>query len=145
MSSSAKAYDNRFIRFSPSTQRARSSVPVDPVVANLARAIGLDAEIDIFYDSGVTLLAPPNNRLERSGLDVDELLQTPEGTEAAADLVRAHMIRGNLYSEDLLAQEDQEVLVTTFLGTSMWITVTDGQVRFQGSDTLLPDQLSKNG
>lgn len=59
------------------------------------------------------------------------------------------MIRGNYHEAQVFAMNDasgeDQILVTSELGTHMWITTTEDHLRFQSQKLLLTDQPSDNG
>ena len=115
-------------------------------MANLALNTGLEDKLDGI--DGRTLLVAPNQMYEI--LDGPEYL-TPERIEYTRDFVLAHLIDNIYFTDDFLLMLDegatQEVLVTSMLGTSIWISKSsdDQQLRFQGVDILVPDQITRNG
>jgi uncharacterized surface protein with fasciclin (FAS1) repeats len=117
-------------------------------MANLALYVGLDDEIDAMYENGITFLVPPNRRFNRAEIDVPALL-TDEMRNYTRDFVKCHMILDNYHESGVFAYNDEleqeQLLVTTQLGTSLWITTTGGSLRFQSTVVLLTDQVAKNG
>jgi uncharacterized surface protein with fasciclin (FAS1) repeats len=117
-------------------------------MANLALYVGLNVEIDKVYEGGITFLVPPNRRFTRAEIDVPSLL-TPEMKDYTRDFILCHMIEGNFYEAMVFTiQQEQgidEMMVESFLGTTLWITTTGNTLRFQSRDVLLPDQIARNG
>jgi len=118
-------------------------------MAQLALATGLDSQINQVYDGGLTLLVPPNRRFNRANIDIPDLLR-PERLDYTRDFVRCHMITNqSLYEANVRATMEQEqieeFLLTTELGTSLWVTTTEDRLRFQSIDVLVTDLLSRNG
>jgi uncharacterized surface protein with fasciclin (FAS1) repeats len=117
-------------------------------MANLALYVGLNDEIDAMYENGITFLVPPNRRFNRAQIDVPTLL-TDEMRSYTRDFVKCHMIMDNYHESGVFAYNDEleqeQLLVTTQLGTSLWITTTGGRLRFQSTELLLTDQVAKNG
>lgn len=117
-------------------------------MANLALYAGLDEKINAIYDKGITFLVPPNRRFNRAQIDVPKLL-TEEMKEYTKDFVLAHLIMDNYYESGVFAYNDQndqdEFLVTSELGTHLWISTKDGRLRFQSRELLLTDQVARNG
>jgi len=117
-------------------------------MANLALHVGLDEKINAMYENGLTFLVPPNRRFNRAQIDVPSLLE-PEMFNYTRDFVLCHMIKNNYYEAGVFAfnkeNEQEQFLVTSELGTSLWITTTEDRLRFQSTDVLLYDQATKNG
>jgi uncharacterized surface protein with fasciclin (FAS1) repeats len=118
-------------------------------MANLALHVGLDEQIDMLYEHGLTMLVIPNRRFTRGeGIDVP-LLLTDEMRNYTRDFLLCHMILDNYYEAGVFASnevaETEQFLVTSFLGTHMWITTTANMLRFQSSEVLLADQAARNG
>lgn len=117
-------------------------------MANLALHAGLDEKIDAMYENGLTFLVPPNRRFNRAQIDAPRLL-TPEMREYTKDFVLAHLIMDNYYEAGVFAfneqNNQQQFLVTSELGTHMWITTSEGRLRFQSRELILTDQVARNG
>jgi uncharacterized surface protein with fasciclin (FAS1) repeats len=118
-------------------------------MANLALHVGLDEQIDMLYENGLTMLVVPNRRFTRGeGIDVP-LLLTEGMRNYTRDFVLCHMIMDNYYEAGVFASNGvaqiEQFLVTSFLGTHLWITTTENKLRFQSSDVLLADQAARNG
>jgi hypothetical protein len=117
-------------------------------MANLALHVGLDEQIDMLYENGLTLLVPPNRRFNRAEFDLPFLL-TDGQFDYTRDLVLCHMILDNYYKAGIFASNDaaeiKQFLVKSFLNTSLWITTTQDELRFQSSEVLLADQAARNG
>jgi hypothetical protein len=117
-------------------------------MANLALHVGLDEQIDMLYENGLTMLVIPNRRFTRHEIDVP-LLLTEDMRNYTRDFVLCHMILDNYYEAGVFASngvaETEQFLVTSFLGTHMWVTTTENKLRFQSSDVLLADQAARNG
>jgi transforming growth factor-beta-induced protein len=117
-------------------------------MANLALYVGLDEQINKMFEHGITLLVPPNRRFVRAQIDVPSLL-TEEMRNYTRDFVKCHMIVDNYYEAGMFAynseMDQEQILVTSELGTSMWITTTDEIFRFQSTKVILADQPAKNG
>ena len=117
-------------------------------MTNLAMFADLEDELDAM--DGRALLVPPNRRFNRTGIDVTELLK-PEMSEYTRDFVLAHLIDNIYFTDDFLLLLDEavagEVLLTSMLGTSIWISKStdDEQLRIQSVDILVPDQIARNG
>ena len=116
--------------------------------ANLALHVELEDELNAIYEGGLTVLVPPNRRFVRAQIDL-ALLQTPEMRNYTRQFILCHMIRDNYYESGVFAfneENDQsEFLVTSELGTHLWITTTEDQLRFQSEKVLVADQASYNG
>ena len=117
-------------------------------MANLALWAGLDDKINGVYEHGITMLVPPNRRFNRAEIDVPALL-TEDMKPYTRDLVLAHMIMDNYHEAGVFAmaeaEDTEQFLVTSELGKIMWITVTEGRLRFQSTDVLVTDQVAQNG
>lgn len=117
-------------------------------MVNLAIHAGLREQIEAFYENGITFLVPPNGRFNRLNIDVAGMLKD-EMKEYTRDFVLAHMIRDNYYEQKVFAynraNDQEQFLVTTELGTHMWITTTDNILRFQSTKLIVPDQIARNG
>jgi uncharacterized surface protein with fasciclin (FAS1) repeats len=117
-------------------------------MANLALYAGLDDEIDAMYENGITFLVPPNRRFNKAEIYVPDLL-TDEMRNYTRNFVKCHMIMDNYHESGVFAYNDEleqeQFLVTTQLGTSLWITTTKGELRFQSTKLILSDQVAKNG
>ena len=104
-------------------------------MANLALYIGLDDEINMLYENGFTFLVPLNVRFDRAEVNVKALM-TPENLDYAIDFVRSHIIHGrNFYESTVFAMQQQagvqQMLVTSLLGTHMWITTTLTKIKLK--------------
>jgi uncharacterized surface protein with fasciclin (FAS1) repeats len=118
-------------------------------MANLALYVGLDDEINMLYEDGFTFLVPLNVRFDRAEVNVPALM-TPESRDYTKDFVRSHIIIGDNFYESTVFDMQQEagvqqMLVTSLLGTHMWITTTENILRFQSTSVIVPDQLVSNG
>jgi uncharacterized surface protein with fasciclin (FAS1) repeats len=117
-------------------------------MANLALFVGLDEDIEKIFEDGLTFLVPLNIRFNRAEVNVPSLL-TEERREYTRDFVLCHVIGDNLYESTVYAiQQDagvEQMLVKSWLGTDMWITTTEGYVRFQSTSVIVPDQVAMNG
>ena len=117
-------------------------------MANLALYAGLEDKINAVYENGMTFLVPPNGRFNRENIDVPKLL-TAEMKDYTTDFVLAHLIRDNYYEAGIFAYNDEnnqeQFLVTSELGTHVWVTTTDGYLRFQSRKLLVTDQVARNG
>ncbi len=117
-------------------------------MANLALYAELDDRINAMYEHGLTFLVPPNPRFNRAQIDVPKLL-TPEMKEYTRDFVLAHMIRDCYYEAGVFTynnENDQEqFLVTSELGTHLWITTSENRLRFQSRELIITDQVARNG
>ena len=126
----------------------RDAILAFSTMANLALFVGLDEEINRVYEGGVTFLVPPNRRFIRAEIDVPSLL-TEELADYTRDFVLCHMIDGNHYEDAVFALHQEqgidEMMMKTYLGTTIWITTTEDKLRFQSRDVILPDQLARNG
>jgi uncharacterized surface protein with fasciclin (FAS1) repeats len=116
--------------------------------ASLALFAGLNEEIDAILDGGITVLVPPNRRFIRAEIDVATML-TDEMKNYTKAFVHCHMIKDNYYESGVFTAFEQQgisqLLVTTYLGTHLWITTTGNLLRFQSTELLLPDQVARNG
>jgi uncharacterized surface protein with fasciclin (FAS1) repeats len=128
--------DDRNVKFAFST------------MANLALWAGLEDKIDAIYEHGITFLVPPNRRFNRAEIDVPSLL-TNEMRSKTRDLVLCHMIKDIYHEAGVFAmskaEDTQQFLVVSELGTHMWITTTEDKLRFQSTEVIVFDQVSKNG
>jgi uncharacterized surface protein with fasciclin (FAS1) repeats len=126
----------------------RSAKYAMTTMANLALYVGLDEQINMLYDHGLTMLVPANRRFVRAEINVP-LLLTEDMRNYTRDFVLCHMIMDNYYEAGVFASngvaETEQFLVKSFLGTHMWITTTENKLRFQSTDILLPDQAARNG
>ena len=117
-------------------------------MANLAVFVGLDAEINKIYDNGFTMLVPTNRRFNRASIDVPSLL-TDKMKNYTRDFILCHLVMDNYYESSVFAMQQQqgiqEMLVTSLLGTNLWITTTNDMLRFQSVPVIDPDQLARNG
>ena len=117
-------------------------------MANLALYVGLEDRINAAYDNGLTFLVPPNRRFNRAEINVPHMLQ-PSMFNYTRDFILCHMIRGNYHEAQVFAMNEasgeDQILVTSELGTRMWITTTEDHLRFQSQKLLLTDQPSDNG
>jgi len=118
------------------------------IMANLALFAGLDDELNKMYEDGLTLLAPPNRRFNRHEINVPNLL-TEEMKDYTRDFVLCHMVPGNQFFDTVEARHNarktEQDLAITMLGTHIWITTSFNRFRFQSSDVLLADQMTRNG
>ena len=117
-------------------------------MANLALFVGLDEEIEKIFEDGLTFLVPLNIRFIRAEVNVVKLL-TEESREYTKDFILCHVIGDNLYESTVFAiqkeAEVEQMLVSSWLGTDMWITTTENILRFQSTKVILADQLASNG
>jgi uncharacterized surface protein with fasciclin (FAS1) repeats len=117
-------------------------------MVNLALWAELEDEINGIYEHGITLLVPPNRRFNRAEIDVPSLL-TDEMRSKTRDLVLCHMIKDIYHEADVFArmkaEDTQQFLVISELGTHMWITTTEDRLRFQSTEVIVYDQAAKNG
>jgi uncharacterized surface protein with fasciclin (FAS1) repeats len=117
-------------------------------MAMLAQYAGLEDKINAVYENGITFLVPPNARFNRANIYVPNLI-TAEMKNYTRDFVLAHLIMDNYYEAGIFAyneENDQEqFMVVSELGTSLWITTTDGYLRFQSRKLLLTDRPARNG
>lgn len=117
-------------------------------MANLALWAGLDDKLNGVYENGITFLVPPNRRFNRAEINVPALL-TDEMKNYTRDFVLCHMIMDNYHESAIFAEHQNEgidtQLVTSELGTHMWITTTNDELRFQARPLILADQPVKNG
>lgn len=116
-------------------------------MANLALYAKLDDRLNAVYENGLTFLVPPNIRFNRAEIDISKLL-TPEIFNFTRDMVLCHMIPRNLHERGIYGYhaqigEDQH-LVTSELGTHMWVTTTEKKLRFQSIDVLIADRPAEN-
>ena len=116
---------------------------------NLALHVGLDDTINsALYDSGITFLVPPNRRFNRAEIDVSTLM-LPENFDFARSFVECHIILDNYHEAEVFAMNEEagteQFLATSLLGTSLWITTSEGRLRFQSLDVLVADQVARNG
>lgn len=117
-------------------------------MANIALHVGLDEQLNAFYENGITFLVPPNRRFNRVEIDVAELL-AEENREYARDFILSHMIDHNYPSAHVFAlneeNEREQFLINSWYGTNMWVTTTESKLRFQSADVLVADQPTRNG
>ena len=117
-------------------------------MANLALHVGLDEQLNAFYENGITFLVPPNRRFNRVEIDVSEML-LEENRASTRDFVLSHMIQYNYPSAHVFAlneeNEREQFLINSLYGTNMWVTTTESKLRFQSADVLVPDQPTRNG
>ena len=117
-------------------------------MANLALYVELDDRLNDVYENGLTLLVPPNIRFNRAEIDVPALL-TPEMFNFTRDFILTHMIGKNWHENAVFGYHEQigedQHLVTSELGTHMWITTSGKKLRFQSIDVLVSDQPTNNG
>lgn len=117
-------------------------------MANLALHVGLEDRINADYEKGLTFLVPPNRRFNRAEVDIPKLL-SDEMFNYTRDFVLCHMIVDMYHEAGVFAQNDasdeDEFLVTSELGTHMWITTTEDKLRFQSIEVLIPDLPAEHG
>ena len=117
-------------------------------MANLALHVGLEDKINAVYENGMTFLVPPDGRFNRANINVAKLL-SPEMKDYTTDFVLAHLIRDNYYEAGVFAYNDEnnqeQFLVKSELGTHLWITTTEGYLRFQSRKLLVTDRVARNG
>lgn len=117
-------------------------------MANLALHVGLADRINDEYESGLTFLVPPNPRFNRAEIDIPKLL-TNEMFNYTRDFILCHMVKGIYHEASVFAQHEanneDQALVISELGTHMWITTTDEKLRFQSVEVLESDFPSNNG
>lgn len=117
-------------------------------MANLILHVGMEDEIDAIYDHGITMLIPPNRRFNRAEIDIPELL-TPQKFDYLVRFLKCHMIKYMHNTQSLWAKSREENIeqwkLQTELGTDLWVTTSENQIRFQSEKTLLLDQPSRHG
>jgi uncharacterized surface protein with fasciclin (FAS1) repeats len=117
-------------------------------MANLALHVGLEDRLNADYEKGLTFLVPPNPRFNRAEIDVPKML-TDEMFNYTRDFILCHMIMGIYHEAQVFARNEanneDQFLVKSELGTHMWITTTEDKLRFQSIEILLPDLPSNNG
>lgn len=113
-------------------------------MANLILHVGLEDQIDGFYDNGITMLVPPNRRFNRGEIDIP-LMLTNEMFDSTTEFVKCHMVKYVHHSQSIFAREEEQWLLITELGTHLWVTTTEDQIRFQSEKTLLLDQPARSG
>jgi uncharacterized surface protein with fasciclin (FAS1) repeats len=117
-------------------------------MANLAKVVGLDDEIDKIFEEGLTFLVPLNIRFFKAGVDVASLI-LEENHDYTKDLILSHIIGENFYESTVFAVQHEagveQMLVKTWLGTHLWITTIDNELKFQNTKVIVPDQLTRNG
>jgi uncharacterized surface protein with fasciclin (FAS1) repeats len=113
-------------------------------MANLILHVGLEDQIDGFYENGLTMLVPPNRRFNRGEINIP-LLLTNEMFDYTTEFIKCHMIKYIHHSQSIYATEETQWLLKTELGTHLWVTTTEDQIRFQSETTLLLDQPTRFG
>jgi uncharacterized surface protein with fasciclin (FAS1) repeats len=117
-------------------------------MANLALHVGLEDRLNGDHENGLTFLVPPNRRFNRAEIDVPKML-TDEMFNYTRDFILCHMIMGIYHEAQVFAMNEanntDQFLVTSELGTHMWITTTEDKLRFQSVEILVPDLPSNNG
>jgi uncharacterized surface protein with fasciclin (FAS1) repeats len=117
-------------------------------MANLALHVGLDDRLNAEYENGLTFLVPPNRRFNRAEIDIPKLL-TDEMFNYTRDFILCHMIIGIYHEAQVFARNEanneDQFLVISELGTHVWITTTEDKLRFQSVDILVPDLPFNNG
>lgn len=126
----------------------RSDVFALSNMANLALHVGLEDKLNDDYENGLTFLVPPNRRFNRAEIDVPKML-TAEMFNYTRDFILCHMVMGIYHEAQVFAKNEadntDQFLVTSELGTHMWITTTEEKLRFQSVEILVPDLPSNNG
>jgi uncharacterized surface protein with fasciclin (FAS1) repeats len=126
----------------------RSDVFALSNMANLALHAGLEDRLNTEYEHGLTFLVPPNRRFNRAEIDVPKML-TDEMFNYTRDFILCHMIIGIYHEAQVFAMNEanntDQFLVISELGTHMWITTTEDKLRFQSVEILVPDLPFNNG
>jgi uncharacterized surface protein with fasciclin (FAS1) repeats len=113
-------------------------------MANLILHVGMEEEIDRLYPNGITLLVPANRRFNRGELNIPKMLTIAE-FENTKDFIKCHMVKYIHTSQSLYGNDETEGTLVTALGTNLWWTTTENQVRFQSEKTLILDNPSRDG
>jgi hypothetical protein len=113
-------------------------------MANLILHVGLEDQIDGSYEHGITMLVPPNRRFNRGEINIP-LLLTNEMFDYTTEFVKCHMVKYIHHSQSIYAREEEQWLLISELGTHLWVTTTEDQIRFQSEATLLLDQPARSG
>ncbi|KAG7364083.1 fasciclin domain containing protein [Nitzschia inconspicua] len=117
-------------------------------MANLALHAGLEDRLNDDYEKGLTFLVPPNRRFNRAEIDIPKML-TDEMYNYTRDFILCHMIKDIYHEAQVFARNnannEDQFLVISELGTHMWITTTEDRLRFQSVNVLVPDIPSNNG
>jgi uncharacterized surface protein with fasciclin (FAS1) repeats len=117
-------------------------------MANLALHVGLADRLNDDYENGLTFLVPPNRRFNRAEIDIPKML-SPEMFNYTRDFILCHMVMDIYHEAQVFARneanDEDQFLVISELGTHMWITTTEDKLRFQSVEVLVPDLPSNNG